>query len=175
MRSIRLLAALIFCLSILGTGWGESNFNQKIKVEILPSDSFAADYARAVDINRHPHLQFALSNISGNSVPALIVTLSAYDAKGHLRGQERWITQVDLATGFKVDSTLAVNIDLTPAARLTLGFAPVITYQGCAQNFCIECANSAKSTCGEGKVKSVGCTIGETCNCNFDCAGGDLQ
>ena len=170
MRMTRLGTMLVFSLFLIGTASADRNVKQGSKVEVAPSSSFATDNVTVAYINRRPHLEYSLTNISSDVVPALMVKLAAYDVKGNLRGRQTWITRVSLPTGSKVNSILAVSLDLKSAANMTVEFVPVNPLQeGCDWRFCNECSREARETCGTGKVQSVDCTVGSSCNCSYTC------
>lgn len=169
MRMTRLGTALLFSLFIIGTGSADRNVKQDSKVEVAPSSSFATDNVTVAYIDHHPHLQYSLTNISSDVVPALIVRLGAYDAKGNLRGRQTWVTRDSLPTGSKVNSILAISLDLTTIVNMIVEFTPVNPLQsGCDSKFCNECAREARESCG-GRVLSMSCTVGSTCTCSFQC------
>ena len=169
MRITRLGTALLFPLFLIVTGSAASNLNQDSKVVVAPSSSFATDNVTVAYINHQPHLQYSLTNISSDVIPALIVRLEAYDAKGNLCGRQTWITRDSLPAGSKVNSIFAMTIDLKTVANMVVEFAPVDPLQsGCDSKFCNECAREARESCG-GKVQSMSCTVGSVCTCSFQC------
>lgn len=169
MRITRLGTALLFSLFLIGTGSADRNVNQDSKVEVAPSSLFATDNVTVAYINHHPHLQYSLTNISSDLVPALIVKLEAYDAKGNLCGRQTWVTRDSLPAGSKVNSILAMSLDLKTVANMIVEFTPVNPLQsGCDSKFCNECAREARESCG-GRVQSMSCTVGSACTCSFQC------
>lgn len=170
MRITRLGSVLIFSLFLIGTGSADRNVKQGGKVAVVPSSSFAADNVTVAYINRRPHLEYSLTNISSDVVPALEVRFAAYDAKGNLRGRQTWITRDSLPAGSKVNSILAVSLDLKSTANMIVEFISVNPLQdGCDSKFCNECSREARETCGSGKVQSVDCSVGSACTCSYTC------
>jgi hypothetical protein len=168
MKLTRLVTMLISCLLLIGTGWAQRHSDKSSDIELLASDTFAVGYAKVVNIGHHPHLQYSITNTSGNLASALTATLTAYNAKGKIYSRQRWVIPGDLANASKIEATLATNLDIKSATRLTLEFAPA-SLDACSDSFCTTCAKDARDTCGEGKVKSVSCRVGETCTCDFEC------
>jgi hypothetical protein len=164
-------ASLIIFLSVAGLAWaGGSKSGGRVKV--IPSETFDAAGVEIVDINRRPHLKYSVTNKSGQSVQAVVVTLTAYDARGNLHSRQTWITRTDLADRTQTSSILAVTAGLKSAARITAEFAgAVIAQEGsaCTQGYCDQCTASAEKLCGAGKVKEYSCTVGSTCSCSFTC------
>jgi hypothetical protein len=159
----------VISLFLIGTGLAGRGASQSGKIEVLPSSSFAADHVDVAYINRRPHLQYSLTNISSDVVPALMVRLAAYDAKGNLRGRQTWVTENSLPTGSKVNSILAMTLDFETTANMIVEFVPVDPLQsGCGENFCNECSREARESCAK-KVQSVDCTVGSVCSCSYQC------
>lgn len=132
----------------------DRSVNQSSEIEVQPSNSFAADHVDVAYINRRPHLQYSLTNISSDVVSAVMVRLAAYDAKGNLSGRQTWVTSDSLPTGSKVNSILAISLDLKSTASMIVEFVPVSPLQsGCGENFCNECSREARESCGK-KVQS---------------------
>lgn len=172
MRLIRLPATLVISLFLIGTGLANRSASQSSKIEVLPSSSFATDHVDVAYINRSPHLQYSLTNISSDVVPALMVRLATYDAKGNLCGRQTWVTSDSLPTGSKVNSILAISLDLRSTANMIVEFVRVNPLQwGCGENFCNECSREARESCAK-KVQSVDCTVGSTCSCSYQCRAG---
>lgn len=174
MKPARVIATIVFCSYLITVGSAGGNAEQNGKIEVVPSGSFNAEYAKVIYISNQPHLQFTLTNISRDMVSGLTVTLTAYDAKGSFVGRQKWITRPDLPAGSKVNSTLAMSLDLKLAKNMKLEFTPISLAQGpgCdSGTFCTSCSKEARETCGTGKVQAVTCSTGETCSCAYTCRG----
>lgn len=168
-------AGLIICLSLVGLVWAVGN-GPGLRVETVSSESLDATDTEIIEINRRPHLKYSVANKSGKSVPAVAVTLTAFDAKGRLRSRQTWVTRTDLAGGARTSSILAVTAGLKSASRVVAEFAEASVAQegqACTESYCTQCTSSAEKLCGAGpgKVKDYSCTVGSSCSCSFTCGG----
>jgi hypothetical protein len=173
MKPARVIATMLFCMYLITVGFAGRNVEPNSKIEVVPSASFNAEYIKIIYVNTQPHLQYALTNISGDMVPGLTVTLTAYDAKGNLHGRQKWITRPSLPAGSEVNSTLAMSLDLKLVKNMKVEFTPISPAQGIpgwdTTGFCTGCSKEARDTCGAGKVQSVTCSVGESCSCSYTC------
>lgn len=173
MKPVRLIATIVFCSYLITVGSAGGNVEQNGKIEVVSSSYLNAEHAKVIFMSNQPHLQFTVTNISRDMVSGLTVTLTAYDKKGSFVGRQKWITRPDLPAGSKVNSTLAMSLDLKSAKNMKLEFAPVNLAQGIpgcdSGTFCTSCSKEARETCGAGKVQSVSCSTGENCSCAYSC------
>jgi hypothetical protein len=173
MKLTRTITTVTFCLCLMSVGFGGRNIEQNGRVTVLASAYFNAENVKVTYINLVPHLQYTLTNRSGDVVSGLEVTFTAYDAKGNMCGHQKWITRDTLPIGSRVGSTFAMNLDLNSAKNMSVEFAPTSFAQVPACDpgpFCTACAKEARESCGQRGVQSLTCTVGETCTCAFTCA-----
>lgn len=145
---------------------------QRQKVEATPSDSFRVEHASVVYVGGRPHLEYSLTNVSGEPAATLTITLTAFGVKGNVRSRQEWRIPSGLPDRARTGATLPLDIKVKSAARLALEVSGISPAQNpCGTDFCTSCGTQATNLCGEGKIGSYSCSVGSTCTCSFSCKG----
>ena len=173
MKPTRIATMLILSFLLVGVSLAERRSQWTGKVGIRPgesSSSLIAESVKVVYIKQQPHLQYSVTNIAADIVPALGVTMNVYDSQGNLSGSQKWALNSNLRKGDSSSSILATGLKLRPSSRVEVEFAALASLQqGCPSSYCNECTTNAMRACGERGVATFACTVGDTCSCEFTC------
>src|SRR5918992_3573358 len=102
MKRIRIATTLILSFLLVGVSLAERKTRWAGNVGITQgesSSSLAAENVKVVYINQQPHLQYSVTNLSADLVPAVGVTMTVYDKQGNLSGSQKWVLNSNLRNG----------------------------------------------------------------------------
>ncbi len=115
--------------------------------------------------------QFSIANKSKQISPGVEVVLSAYNKSNNLKARHTRRIIEQIPTNTTLFSLFDVNSELKGGYRYTVEFfTPQQTNS--LDGECDSCTSNAIRACGQGKVKSVSCTLGPngTYDCSYSCS-----
>ncbi|MGI8786301.1 MAG: hypothetical protein ACR2HG_00885 [Pyrinomonadaceae bacterium] len=173
----------VVCVLLLGTIFAsvESQTNNEVKVET--SEGLTAKNVKIVQINDIPHVRFSVFTESDLLISKLKVRVLGYDNEGNIiAGSLRLLNDLDISKGAKFGSVLALNPDLKPADHYFVQITSAQSSQNtetfqkaslkqqgnCGSDFCAQCSQEARTSCGAGKIGRVTCDQ-TNCTCDYSC------